>query len=313
MNTNLRLERRAFLGATGALGVACAQGTDAGHMNAPSTSVVATSAPPSPTDPVELSERLNQLETQVGGRLGVYAFQPGSARVLAHREHERFAMCSTFKWALAAAILKLVDDAALSLEQMIEFGDSDLLDYAPATRKQVGAGKMTVAELAQAAVTLSDNTAANLLLVQLGGPPALTAFFRTLGDDVTRLDRNEPMLNTNLPGDPRDTTTANAMARSLKAALIGETLSSTSRQQLCSWLMETQTGRTRLRAGFPPGLKAGDKTGTGEHGANNDVAVLWPASGAPIFVASYLSENTTTVEDANHIHAQIGRLVAQLL
>ena len=314
-NTNLHLERRAFLGASGALWVGCAQATDAAQMTVPVTKQKHAAQDKNSTEhkQIKLNEQLASLETQIGGRLGVYAFQAGGTLVLSHRDSERFAMCSTFKWALAAAILKRVDEEKLSLEQNIEYGESDLLEYAPVTRAQLSSGKMSIAALAHASVTLSDNTAANLLLAQIGGPAGLTAFFRTLGDEVTRLDRNEPSLNENILGDPRDTTSPRAMAHSLQAALEGETLSARSRQQLCSWLIETQTGTKRLRAGFPSDLRAGDKTGTGEHGANNDVAVLWPKQAAPIFVASYLSENNAGIDDANLIHARVGQLVAQLI
>lgn len=314
-NRNVELGRRLFLGASGALWVGCAQATDAAQITEPATKQKHAAQDKNSTEhkQIKLNEQLADLETQIGGRLGVYAFQAGGTLVLSHRDSERFAMCSTFKWALAAAILKRVDEGELSLEQNIEYGETDLLEYAPVTRAQLSSGKMSIAALAQASVTLSDNTAANLLLAQIGGPAGLTAFFRTLGDEVTRLDRNEPSLNENILGDARDTTSPRAMAHSLQAALEGETLSARSRQQLASWLIETQTGIKRLRAGFPSDLRAGDKTGTGEHGANNDVAVLWPKQAAPIFVASYLSENNASIDDANLIHAQVGQLVAQLI
>jgi len=219
-------------------------------------------------------------------------------------------MCSTFKWALAAAVLGRVDRSALALEQPVSFGERDLLSYAPITRAHVAEGRMTIEALAHAVVVVSDNTAANLLLSQIGGPQGLTRFFHELGDNVTRLDRNEPTLNTNLPGDPRDTTSPRATTLALRTVLTGTVLSLASRERLIGWLVECQTGLSRLRAGLPANWKVGDKTGTGENGACNDVAIAWPPKGAPWLIASFLSESSASPADLNAAHAEIGRIVA---
>jgi beta-lactamase class A len=253
---------------------------------------------------------LAQLEQQVGGRIGVFAVDSSTAAHLEHRADERFAMCSTFKWALAAAILERVDRGSLALEQPVPFGESDLLSYAPVTRARITEGRMTIEELARAIVVVSDNTAANLLLAQIGGPQALTGFFREIGDKVTRLDRNEPALNSNLPGDERDTTTPRAMALALRAALTGDVLSRASRERLTRWLVECQTGLSRLRAGFPSTWTIGDKTGTGERGACNDVAIVWPPAGAPWVVAAYMSESSVSTPEQSAALAEMGRIVA---
>lgn len=241
--------------------------------------------------------------------MGVFAFDRDGKLELAHRADERFAMCSTFKWALAAAVLARVDRGELALDQELPFGEADLLEHAPATRAKVGGGKMTIEELADAAVTVSDNTAANLLLRVTGGPEGLTRFFRALGDTVSRLDRDEPTLNTNLPGDPRDTTSPRAMAGALRAALLGPHLADPSRDRLTSWLRGCKTGADRLQAGVPEGWKLGHKTGSGNRGAVNDVGVLWPPTGAPLFVASYLSDSTALPEQLAAAHAEIARVV----
>src|SRR5579859_5617093 len=133
---------------------------------------------------------LAQIEASVGGRVGVFAMDTGNGRVLAAREDERFAMCSTFKWALAGAVLEKADRAELSLDERVPYGRADLLDAAPVTTEHVSQGAMSLEALARAAVTVSDNTAANLLLAKVGGPDALTLFFRRLGDGVTRLDHD---------------------------------------------------------------------------------------------------------------------------
>lgn len=253
---------------------------------------------------------LAEIEGRVGGRVGVFAMDTSTGRQLAHRPDERFAMCSTFKWALAAAVLARVDRAELSLEDRVPYGPTDLLDYAPVTREHVAAGAMTIDALARAAVTVSDNTAANLLLARVGGPAGLTQFVRPLGDLVTRLDRDEPTLNDNAPSDPRDTTTPRAMVGLMRKVLCGDALSPASRGRLLGWLRACETGNDRLRAGLPQDWSVGDKTGTGTRGAVNDVAIAVPPRRAPILVAAYLSDGTAGLPALVAAHAEIGRLVA---
>ena len=191
-------------------------------------------------------------------------------------------MCSTFKVLAAAAILARVDAGNEQLTRRIIFDASALVVNSPVTEKRVGGDGMTLAEICDAALTRSDNTAGNLLLAGIGGPPGLTAFARGLGDQITRLDRDEPSLNEALPDDPRDTTTPNAMASNLQTLILGTTaLSAASREQLTAWLIANKTGDTRLRAGFAKDWRIGDKTGAGDRGTNNHVAVVWPPNNAP--------------------------------
>ena len=232
---------------------------------------------------------LARIEASVGGRVGVFALDTASGRTLAHRADARFAMCSTFKWTLAAAVFARIDRGEGSLEQRIAFGPADLMEAAPVAKEHVGEGAMTVEALARAAVTVSDNTAANLLLAWLGGPGALTAFFRQLGDTVTRLDRNEPTLNSNDPGDVRDTTSPRAMVGLMNAVLLGSALKTASRERLLALLEACETGKRRLRAGLPADWVVGDKTGTGDF-AVNDVAIAIPPGRAPILMAAYMSD-----------------------
>lgn len=252
-----------------------------------------------------------EIEAGVGGRVGVFAVDTGSGRQVAHRADERFAMCSTFKWVLAAALLANADRAQLSLDERVGYGPSDLLEYAPFAREHVGEGSATVEALARAAVTVSDNTAANLLLAKIGGPSELTRFVRSMGDPVTRLDRTEPTLNSNEPGDLRDTTSPRAMAGLMRRLLCGDTLSHASRERLLSWLRDCETGKGRLRAGFPANWIVGDKTGTGAHSATNDVAIAVPPARAPILVAAYMSEGTAAPAALQAAQADVGRLVAR--
>lgn len=269
----------------------------------------ASSAPPSSPPAPEEPDAFAAIEASVGGRVGVFALDTGSGDRLARRADERFAMCSTFKWALAAAVLERVDRGALRLSDTLPYGEADLLEHAPTTRARLAEGALSIEALASAAVIHSDNTAANLLLAKLGGPPELTRFFRRLGDSETRLDRDEPTLNANEPGDPRDTTTPRAMVTSMRAALCGDALAPESRERLLGWLIACETGHARLRAGLPPHWTVGDKTGTGNAGAVHDVAVAIPPGRAPILIAAYMSGGDASPSAKNGAHAAIARAV----
>jgi len=259
----------------------------------------------------DMAGRMLEIKKRHGGRIGVSALQ--GAKSVNLDSTEAFAMCSTFKWVLAAAVLKACDDGKLSLTKTIAYGPKDLLDYAPITKAHVADGKMTVADLCAAAVSLSDNTAANLLLPLIGGPAGITQFARDQGDAVTRLDRNEPTLNTNVDGDARDTTTPQAMARLLKTVFTGTVLKPASLDQLKAWMIATSTGKKRIRSVVPAGWTAGDKTGTGENGATNDVAVIWPDKGDPIFMAIYTSGGTLDSAGREAIIADTAKLALDVL
>jgi len=256
-----------------------------------------------------MSRSMAALEARSGGRLGVAALDTQTGAAFAHRGDERFALCSTFKALVAGLVLARVDQGQERLDRRIRYGKAALVSHSPATEKHLGDG-MTVGALCEATVTLSDNAAANLLLDTFGGPPALTAFVRTLGDKVTRLDRREPELNVVTPGDPRDTTSPRAMLGSLRALALGAALSPASRQQMIAWLVANQTGDKRLRAGLPAGWKVGDKTGSwgdGKTGTTNDIAVIWPPGRAPILVTAYLGRSTLPNDQRNAVIAEVAR------
>lgn len=266
--------------------------------------------------------RLAAIEATLGGgRLGVWAIDTGSGEAFGYRADARFAMCSTFKWLLAAAALDSAANGGPALGDPVLYREADLLGHAPATRariqdrpKVVGdarLGEMTVEELCEAAVVVSDNTAANLLLELQMGPAGFTNFLRRTGDGVTRLDRNEPTLNENLPGDPRDTTSPRAMALSAARLLAGEGLAGPMRDRLIGWMAASATGLDRLRGGLPEGWRAGDKTGTGMNGAHNDVAIAWPPGRAPIVIASYITQGGADAATRAAAHAAVGALVAR--
>jgi beta-lactamase class A len=291
----MRNGRREVLAwAAAALGAAC-------------TPAIAPSPNPEPSAP---SDPFARLEATAGGRLGVAALDLETGAELGHRIDERFAMCSTFKWVLAAATLAAVDGGTLSLTQDVVFGEKDLLEYAPTARANLAVGRLSVEALASAIIVNSDNTAANLLLPLVGGPAGLTAFARKHGDSITRFDRDEPTLNTNLPGDPRDTTTPRAMASLMKTILTRDgALTRESRERLLGWLVACETGRERLRAGLPAGWLVGDKTGTGEREAVNDVAIVTPPGRAPIIITAFSSESGRKPAELNPTHAEIARAV----
>ena len=234
--------------------------------------------------------RWRDIEVSVAGRLGVAVLDTATGQLDGHRLDERFPMCSTFKFLAAAMVLARVDAGQERLDRRVVVTRESLLEWAPVASKHVGGAGMTMAELCEAAITVSDNTAANLLLASAGGPAAVTAFARRIGDAVTRLDRTEPTLNEGTPGDPRDTSTPRAMAQTLRTLLLGDALSTAGRVQLVQWMTANKVGGQRLRAGVPPDWRVADKTGTGRLGTTNDIGVLWPPGRAPLAVVGYLTE-----------------------
>jgi beta-lactamase class A len=260
-----------------------------------------------------LAAELVKIEQESGGRLGVAVIDTLTGARALHRADERFPMCSTFKLLAAGAIMARVDAGWERLDRRIRFATSDLLEYSPITKERVGRDGMSLAELCEAAITVSDNTAANLLLAALDGPAGVTAYARALGDAVTRLDRIEPDLNEAIPGDPRDTTTPAAMLANLHALVLGNALSAPSRDQLSGWLIANKTGDARLRAGLPGAWRVGDKTGSGGRGSTNDIGIAWPPQRAPIVIAAYLTETSKPDGQRNATLAAVGRAVASAL
>ena len=250
------------------------------------------------------------LEARHGGRLGVAVLDLETRRAISHRGGERFAMCSTFKFLLAAAVAARVDAGEEAWDRRISYGKSDLIPWTPVTGKEenLKAGSMTVESLCAAAMTWSDNTAANLLLADLGGPDGLTRYLRSTGDATTRLDRIEPGLNSNLRGDERDTSTPDAMAKTMETLLFGKALSEASKEKLAGWLVANRTGDKRIRAAMDPAWRTGDKTGTGENGAANDIAVVWPPGRKPFLVVVFFEAGKATAEERDAVIAAAGKL-----
>jgi beta-lactamase class A len=207
----------------------------------------------------------------------------------AHRGDERFAMCSTFKFLLAAATLNRADRGGERLDRRIPIRRRDLVANSPVTERLVGRSA-TVAELCEATLTTSDNAAANLLLAPIGGPGPFTRWLRGIGDPTTRLDRTEPTMNMVSGADPRDTTTPAAMTADLDRILLGNVLRPASRQRLNAWMLNNRTGGNRIRAGVPAGWRVADKTGTSGHGNVNDIGLILPPGRAPLLISIYLAE-----------------------
>jgi len=258
-----------------------------------------------------LQQELARIAQGTGGRLGVAVLDTETGLRASLHGNERFPMCSTFKALASAAVLRQVDCGQSSLDQHIQFEAKDIQPYSPVTKERVGSG-MTLAEICEAAITQSDNTAGNMLLREIGGPAGLTSFFRSIGDNVSRLDRWEVALNEGTPGDPRDTTSPAAMLKNLQRVLLGDTLSANSRQTLTDWMVGNKTGGARLRAGVPHDGRVADKTGTGERGTANDIGVFWPPGRKPVVVTVYLTDTKVDAAQCNEAIAKVARAVVDV-
>jgi beta-lactamase class A len=250
-----------------------------------------------------------QLEHANGGRLGVAVLDTDTGERAVHRADQRFPMCSTFKLLLVCAILRRVDRHEDSLAATVSIPTGPLLYNSPMTESHAGEA-MTIGALCLSVLTRSDNTAANLLLERIGGPERYTAFARSIGDGVTRLDRMELALNESRPGDPRDTTTPAAMVGDLRRVVLGTVLSPPSRKQLTRWMEGSRTGLEDLRASLPAGWRAADKTGSNGKDTRNDVAVLWPPGRAPVLVAAFITQCNGPESKRQAMLAEIGRQIS---
>jgi beta-lactamase class A len=257
---------------------------------------------------------LADYENRTGGHIGFFAQNVVTGASLGWRASERFVMCSTFKASLAACVLSRIDQGHDTLEATLPFSATDIKDfYAPVAKANLARGSLTLRDLCAGAVEQSDNVCANLLLTHIGGPSALTAFWRALGDTSTRLDAYEPELNRTPLGRLENTTTPTAMTSVLRAITLGPALSALSRALLVQWMIACQTGTHRLRAGLPKHWVVGDKTGNNGKDATGDIAVIWPKSDTPLLVSAYTRGGKPTETDFATAFAAIGSLVAARL
>jgi beta-lactamase class A len=257
-----------------------------------------------------LPETLARIERRHGGRLGAAVLDMATGQAVAHRGEERFPLTSTFKLPLVGAVLARVEAGQDRLDRRISFGREALVTWSPVTEGAAGGPGLTVEALAEACMTISDNTAANLLLDAVGGPAGFTTFLRGLGDTQSRLDRIETALNEGRPGDPRDTTTPLAMLGTLRALTMGDALAPDSRARLLAWMRANRTGGPLLRASLPPGWEAGDRTGAGGHNSRAVIGLLWPPGGRPpILVTAYLTEGPAAMAARDAALAEVGAAV----
>lgn len=280
-------------------------------VTAAATPAAAMQGPPPPE--AAARKELRALEVSFAGRIGAYAVDTATGKTVAYREGERFPLLSTFKAPVCAAVLHKARTSEPGLmDKVVTWTAADLKPHSPTTEKHVKDG-LTVARLCEAAITLSDNTAGNMLLKQIGGPAGMTRHFRTLKDPFSRLDRWETELNDWTPKEKRDTTTPAAISRTLRALTVGNALHPKDRERLNAWLIANQTGGERIRAGLPKTWAIGDKTGTNtEIGAGNDIAVIWPGkSAAPILMAIYTNRETAAVD--NEVIANTATILARAL
>jgi beta-lactamase class A len=257
-------------------------------------------------------DRLDALESSSGGRLGVAVVNTANGAQVNHRANERFAVCSTFKVLAISAILKRSATKNGLLQQHIVYTKDELVPYSPITTPHAGEG-MSVSDLCAAALQYSDNTAANLLLRILGGPPAVTAFARSIGDTEFRLDRTETSLNTAIPGDPRDTSTPASMADTLQRVALRDALGKPQSDQLVDWMRGNTTGAKRIRAGLPASWSVADKTGTGDYGTSNDLALAWPPGKPPVVIALYFTQRTKDAPPRDDVLAAATRIAIEAL
>ncbi len=257
-----------------------------------------------------VEEQLNTLEKYSQGRLGVALINTEDNSQIIYRGEERFAMASTSKVMAVAAVLKASEKQAGLLDKNITIKKSDLVAYSPITEKHLTTG-MTLAELSAATLQYSDNTAMNKILDYLGGPAKVTQFARSINDVTYRLDRKEPELNTAIHGDPRDTTSPIAMAKSLQALTLGDALGQSQRQQLVTWLKGNTTGDHSIKAGLPKHWVVGDKTGSGDYGTTNDIAVIWPENHAPLILVVYFTQQEQDAKYRKDIIAKAAEIVTK--
>ncbi|MBD8635790.1 class A beta-lactamase [Stenotrophomonas sp. CFBP 13725] len=271
------------------------------------TAATGTPAAVSAAGAIAEAKDFDALERISGGRLGVALMDAQGKVIAGHRQDERFPMCSTIKWMIAAAALHRADGQPGFLDERLPMRAEDLIDHAPTTRRHVGKD-LSVRDLCRTTMVTSDNPAANLLLRRLGGPPALTAFMRSHADAVTRSDRYEPELNRFTPGDPRDTTSPAASAASLQRFVLGDALQPASRQQLADWLIDNETGDATLRAGLGKRWRVGDKTGSNGKDTRNDIGVLWPLGGGSAWVLTAYLQGASV--DSDQRDAALARVAA---
>lgn len=261
-------------------------------------------------EPAPLKIAVEDAEARLSARVGVSVFDLETGTAWQHRGDERFPTNSTFKAFLCAAMLQAAETGRVDPDEEVTILESDLVFYSPVAEKHVGGDPVSIRNLCGMTVTISDNAAANLVMKAIGGPAAVTAFLRGIGDEVTRVDCWEPESNSGIPGDARDTTSPNAAVQTLKKLVLEETLSPAARKQLTDWLVGNKVGDATLRAGLPDGWRIADKTGAGANGSRNNIAVIWPTGRKPVVIAIYITQTAASFEARNRTIADFGKALA---
>ena len=257
-----------------------------------------------------LRRAIPQIERSAGGPIGISLLDTHTGERFGHRADDRFPLCSTFKLLLAARLLHGADKGQWAMTERLPVTKADMLFNAPFTEKRIG-GSASLLELAEVMAVLSDNPAAIIALAKVGGPAALTAWLRSVGDQTTRLDRNEPEMNNETPGDPRDTSTPAAMLATSRAFVEGRILSPAARKTLFGWMQASKTADTMIRAALPPGWQEANKTGAGSWRARNIVSVITPPGRKPIWVAAYLFAGKSELAERNRQFVPLGRAIVE--
>lgn len=259
-----------------------------------------------------LRRAIPDIERAAGGPIGIALLDTASGARFAHRAEQRFPLCSTFKLLLAARLLHGAQSGQWQMADRLPITRADMLNNAPFSETRIG-GSASLLEMAEAMVVLSDNPAANIALARVGGPAALTAWLRSVGDATTRLDRNEPEMNNETPGDPRDTTTPAAMLATCRRLLTAGPLNATNRAILLQWMAASRTADTMIRAALPPGWTEANKTGAGSWHARNIVSIITPPSRPPIWLAAYLFAARSELAERDRQFVPLGRAIVEAL
>ncbi|MBA4798967.1 MAG: class A beta-lactamase [Rhizobiales bacterium] len=255
--------------------------------------------------PEEIVASAKRVEQKLDMRVGFTVIDTGDGTVTGYRQNERFAMASTFK-ALACAAALSRGEAVLAKKTTIR--QADLLPHSPVTEKRVGTS-INTRDLCEMTLRTSDNAAANAVLKALGGPAEVTGFLRQIGDETTRLDRYEPELNEARPGDPRDTTTPQAMAETLRRLLLQDVLDPQARDRLEEWMAANAVADGLLRSRLPEGWQIADRSGAGGHGTRGVVALVRPPEGAPLVIAIYMDGTKHPLKVRDAAIAEIGAAI----
>lgn len=298
--------------------------------------------PASAADTRALEAEIRRLSAPAGGVVGVAAWRldGDGPRVLVNGG-QRFPMASTFKVAIAGALLAAVDDGRLSLEQMVSVAPDAHIPSAIIADRFIHPGvSLSLANLMELMLTQSDNTATDIVMELAGGPARVTEWVRAQGIENLRVDRDtgallrdffelpdgpflealteaekaDPQLvqkgahpNPHFYGDVRDTSTPEAMAGLLTRIFNGRALSPRSTELLIGMMQRCRTGEGRLKGRLPAGTEVAHKTGT-IGGTLNDVGVIsLPGDAGQLVVAVLIRESGRPFADREQAIAEIAR------